>query len=324
MVYLTTVEIPNDLSIASLKTGSSINKTGNRREYRLDSNNAFVRRIVDNLHIQKPLRFASLMEALPGKSTSQSFHMDSTNNSRTNAIVYLTDVPEESYGPIEFQGIGPVLGTRGTTAVYSANEMHRGVANQQDETRYAITMAFAESDEQINTIGGPAPITAPSNNQDILFAIVLIVSLVYLYMNNTGSSTNLLALLAIAVALSLVYANKKTEPEVITIDANGANMNSYTYTFTNGTRGFNTLRFKIVGGTNYSGVNDVNIEDITPTVDLASSNFTILANGATAYDYQVSGSRMYLDAFTGNVTQDTIYEVFFNVPVTSFRFYTND
>jgi hypothetical protein len=132
-----------------------ITKQGSRREWKLSTEDSFVQSIVKQLAIHKPLRFASLMQALPTDGPSQTMHKDSNDSDRTNAIVYLTDVDADN-GPIEFLS-GPVVGPRGTTVVYQANEMHRGLANHGDKDRLALTMAFSDNDSTITTIGEVPP-----------------------------------------------------------------------------------------------------------------------------------------------------------------------
>lgn len=319
MVYITSLDLPEGLPI----TNTYIIKAGNRREYKLDTTDPFVQRIVNDLHIQKPLRFASLMEALPESKLSQTFHIDSNDAKRTNAIVYLSDVKNESNGPIEFEGIGPVLGTRGTTAVYSSSEVHRGVANTSPISRYALTMAFSEDETfEIHTIGGSLLTPSePTSRQNVLFGVVLAVVALYLYYYN---DVNALILLVGILLFSSLYSAKLTEPTLRIIDLNGAALTSYV--FTNGTEGFNTLRFKFINCSNYNTVTDVNVTQVNAQnllgVDLRTSSFNMI-NGPTEFSNKTTQSRLYNDTFTGNISANTIYQVYFPAPVDSFTFSTN-
>jgi len=119
-------------------------KTGTRIEYSILLSSeliSFGKQITD-----VPLKFASIVLAKPG-NINQDFHADSSTGER--ALVYLTDVDEKS-GPIEFES-GPVLGKAGTYAFYKADEMHRGTKSLVD--RYALALAFDDSDKNITTIG---------------------------------------------------------------------------------------------------------------------------------------------------------------------------
>ena len=124
-------------------------KSGSRREYSLQLSDELkdVASHISNV----PLRFASLVLAYPGQDGDQDFHSDSTSGER--AIVYLTDVNEESNGPIEFQQYGKLLGKAGTYVHYNADEIHRGC--KSDINRYALALAFDHASEEITTIGGP-------------------------------------------------------------------------------------------------------------------------------------------------------------------------
>jgi hypothetical protein len=98
-----------------------------------------------------PLKFASLIQATPSNNKHQEFHADSEDGER--ALLYLTDVENESNGPVEFQKYGKILGKAGTFVHYSANEVHRGCAS--DINRYALAFAFDSSEKTITTIGVP-------------------------------------------------------------------------------------------------------------------------------------------------------------------------
>jgi hypothetical protein len=120
-------------------------KPGSRTEHTLvlsDELHAFGKQLTD-----LPLKYASLMVAHNG-TTDQHFHSDSSSGER--AIVYLTDVTEEN-GPIEFLDYGKVTGKAGTFAHYNATEQHKGC--KSDVERYALAMAFDDSDTKITTIG---------------------------------------------------------------------------------------------------------------------------------------------------------------------------
>ena len=124
-------------------------KSGSRREYSLQLSDELkdVAAQISNV----PLRFASLVLAYPGQDGDQDFHSDSTSGER--AIIYLTDVDEQSNGPIEFEQYGKLLGKAGTYVHYDADEVHRGC--KSDIYRYALALAFDHSPKEITTIGGP-------------------------------------------------------------------------------------------------------------------------------------------------------------------------
>lgn len=157
-----------------------ITKEGSRREWKLDLSDPFVTSIVKQLPITKPLRFASLMQAIPTDGPSQRMHQDASNDEQMNAIVYLTDVSEVKNGPIEFEN-GPVLGPKGTAVVYHANDMHRGVANHSSMDRLALTMAFSDEERHIMTIGGPPTITVSDMSWTYKAAFIVFAVLLVLY-----------------------------------------------------------------------------------------------------------------------------------------------
>jgi hypothetical protein len=136
------IEIPN----FPVDIYNTLEKPGSRTEYSLklsDELNRIAQSISD-----VPLRYASLVLARPGNE-SQDFHSDSNTGER--AIIYLTDVLEDSNGPIEFEH-GKVLGPSGTYVKYSASEIHRGCSSDID--RLALALAFDSSSKIITTIGG--------------------------------------------------------------------------------------------------------------------------------------------------------------------------
>lgn len=125
-------------------------KSGSRREYSLEISQELkdVASHISNV----PLRFASLVLAYPDSQngTDQEFHSDS--NSGERAIIYLTDVNDESNGPIEFEQYGKLLGKVGTYIHYPADEVHRGC--KSDIYRYALALAFDDNvSKEITTIG---------------------------------------------------------------------------------------------------------------------------------------------------------------------------
>jgi hypothetical protein len=160
-----------------------VTKEGSRREWKLDINDSFVQSIVKQLPINKPLRFASLMQAMPTEGPSQRMHKDASNDEQMNAIVYLTDVADIINGPIEFEN-GPVLGPKGTTVVYHANDMHRGVANRSSEERLALTMAFSDEERNIMTIGAPTTVlTDMSWTYKVALGVFLALLVLHVYYN---------------------------------------------------------------------------------------------------------------------------------------------
>lgn len=161
-----------------------ITKDGSRREWKLDLSDPFVTSIVKQLPITKPLRFASLMQAVPTNGLSQKMHQDASNDEQMNAIVYLTDVSDIENGPIEFTN-GPVLGPKGTTVIYHANDMHRGVANHSSVDRLALTMAFSDEERNIQTIGGPPAITVNDMSWIIKVVFGVFLALLVLYIVRT-------------------------------------------------------------------------------------------------------------------------------------------
>ena len=128
-------------------------KSGSRREYSLELSQE-LKDVASHIS-DVPLRFASLVLAYPsmqGDGTDQEFHSDS--NSGERAIIYLTDVNEESNGPIEFEQYGKLLGKAGTYIHYPADEVHRGC--KSDIYRYALALAFDDNVlKEITTIGAP-------------------------------------------------------------------------------------------------------------------------------------------------------------------------
>ena len=125
---------------------NTIQKSGSRTEYSLKISPE-LRQIGSQISAM-PLRYASVVHAMPG-SEDQQFHSDSASGER--AIIYLTDVTAESNGPIEFKDTGKVLGPAGTYAHYSASAVHRGCKSDID--RYALALAFDNSEDPISTIG---------------------------------------------------------------------------------------------------------------------------------------------------------------------------
>jgi hypothetical protein len=142
-----------------LNVYNTIEKSGSRTEYSLRLSEELVH--LGHQISTLPLRYASLMKARASDGTDQDFHSDSSSGER--AIVYLTDVLEDTNGPIEFKDHGKMLGKAGTFVHYGAHETHRGCASDID--RYALSLAFDTSDSLITTIGADitcADITCPS------------------------------------------------------------------------------------------------------------------------------------------------------------------
>ena len=120
-------------------------KTGNRIEYSLKLTDD-LKKLATNIS-SVPLAYASIVRAYPGDE-DQEFHADFKEGER--AIIYLTDVNEESNGPIEFKEHGKILGNAGTFVHYDANTIHRGC--KSDIERFALAFAFDNSNK-IETIG---------------------------------------------------------------------------------------------------------------------------------------------------------------------------
>ena len=135
-----------DVPEISLSVYNTLKKSGSRTEYSLILNDEL--RHLGSSITTMPLRYASLVHAIPGNE-DQDFHSDSSTGER--ALIYLTDVIEESNGPIEFKNFGKVLGPAGTFVHYSANETHRGC--RSDINRVALAMAFDTMPKDIKTIG---------------------------------------------------------------------------------------------------------------------------------------------------------------------------
>lgn len=179
MTTLGTVDLASVGHIEAARTGRGRTKTGARFETDLDLAAPQVRTLEAQLRDQFPqlghksLRFASLMTARPTSALDQDFHPDSTDDGRINAFVYLSDVPDASHGPIEIAGLGPILGPAGTSVVYAATELHRGVANRADEDRVAVALAFTDSERPIDTIG--AIVTGTFGSSQWAFLIVLVL-----------------------------------------------------------------------------------------------------------------------------------------------------
>ena len=132
---------------AQVEFYKTVEKPGSRFEYSIKLTDE-----LKNLGKQfstLPLKFASLIQATPSNNKHQEFHADSEDGER--ALLYLTDVENESNGPVEFQKYGKILGKAGTFVHYSANEIHRGCAS--DINRYALALAFENSEKTITTIG---------------------------------------------------------------------------------------------------------------------------------------------------------------------------
>jgi hypothetical protein len=126
---------------------NSQEKSGSRIEYSLTLNDDLIN--IGQQISTLPLKFASIVKAnATSLGKDQEFHFDSKSGER--ALIYLTNVDTELNGPIEFL-TGKVLGKKGTYVHYNANEIHRGCLS--DIERYALALAFSESNEIITTIG---------------------------------------------------------------------------------------------------------------------------------------------------------------------------
>jgi hypothetical protein len=136
---------------------NTVEKSGSRIEYSLTLSEELIE--LGSKISDLPLRFASVVKALPSDGKHQEFHSDSKQGER--AIIYLTPVDSDSNGPIEFKEFGKVLGKAGTFVHYSADEIHRGCASDRD--RYALALAFDNSETTITTVGA-----APSSCADIV------------------------------------------------------------------------------------------------------------------------------------------------------------
>jgi hypothetical protein len=123
-------------------------KSGSRKEYSVTMSEN-LKQLASQIS-SMPLRYASIVHAFPGEDQDQDFHKDSDSGER--AIVYLTDVMEETNGPIEFLDHGKLLGKAGSYVHYPASEVHRGCKSDID--RYALALAFDMDDSKaITTIG---------------------------------------------------------------------------------------------------------------------------------------------------------------------------
>jgi hypothetical protein len=123
-------------------------KSGSRKEYSVTMSEN-LKQLASQIS-SLPLRYASIVHAFPGEDQDQDFHKDSDSGER--AIVYLTDVMEETNGPIEFLDHGKLLGKAGSYVHYPASEVHRGCKSDID--RYALALAFDKDDSKpITTIG---------------------------------------------------------------------------------------------------------------------------------------------------------------------------
>jgi hypothetical protein len=137
-----------DVPVFQMEVYNVVKKPGSRIEYSLKISEDLIRLGKEISKI--PLKFVSLMRAFPSKGNHQEFHADSEDGER--AILYLTNVDQDSNGPIEFQSYGKLLGKAGTFVHYSANEIHRGCAS--DIERYALAFAFdTNNSKKITTIG---------------------------------------------------------------------------------------------------------------------------------------------------------------------------
>jgi len=137
--------------------GSGLSKFGGRTEYRLPLDTT-VLSVADQIGVDMPLRFASIIVAHNTDEPDQDFHEDGTYDS-VNAIVYLTDVPHAENGAIEFESVGPIIGQRGSAVVYGAREHHRGIANRTSYDRIALGLVFSNDERPVMTIGGSSTVT---------------------------------------------------------------------------------------------------------------------------------------------------------------------
>jgi hypothetical protein len=122
-------------------------KTGGRTEHIIKDISKY--RELGRKYTSLPLRFVSIIKANKGY-VDQNFHKD--NNEGLRIFIYLTDVENEDSGAIDFTS-GPVIGKRGTGVIYSAGELHRGLANNSSSTRWGLAMAFSSNNNKIKTIG---------------------------------------------------------------------------------------------------------------------------------------------------------------------------
>lgn len=136
-----------------------VKKSGSRIEYSIRLSDELI--LLASKISALPLRFASIVKAMPSKGRHQEFHSDSEDGER--AIVYLTNVENDLNGPIEFKDHGKILGNAGTFIHYYANEIHRGCTS--DIERFALALAFDISPKHISTVGNPNPtlLNPPAN-----------------------------------------------------------------------------------------------------------------------------------------------------------------
>jgi len=155
-------------------------KSGSRIEHSLTLNTKLIQ--LGQQITSLPLRYASIVIANVGDE-DQEFHAD--DNSGERAILYLTNVENDTHGPIEFKHGGKILGSVGTYVHYNANEVHRGC--KSDIQRYALALAFDSNPSKlIQTVGiAPPPSPTPSTQNNFWFWFLLIVaiilSIMYMY-----------------------------------------------------------------------------------------------------------------------------------------------
>lgn len=160
-------------------------KPGGRVEADLDLAHPAVRALEHQLREAFPdigsrsLRFASRMVARPSDADDQDFHADSKDADQVNALMYLTDVPKALYGAFDLAGQGPILGPAGTTVLYKASDLHRGIANTSDQDRVALAFAFADDRRNIATIGAVPPLSGGAwALMAILVAVLFLIVMV--------------------------------------------------------------------------------------------------------------------------------------------------
>ena len=99
--------------------------------------------IKSEFSLDKTLVYASVIVAKKGSAPSSFFeeHADGEGRNFVKSLIYLTDVPDITHGPLEFGGV-PVLGNKGTTILFDSDTLHIGHPNTSTEDRLVLTMIF--------------------------------------------------------------------------------------------------------------------------------------------------------------------------------------
>jgi hypothetical protein len=88
--------------------------------------------------------YASIIIAKKNSTGDFDAHTDSVSPDLefVRSLTYLTDVPDDTHGPIKFSET--VLGIKGTTVTYGSNVLHSGLPNTSNDDRVALTIIFRE------------------------------------------------------------------------------------------------------------------------------------------------------------------------------------